>query len=293
LGQDLAMSDSAFGPLIDTTTRIVTWNIWWRFGPWEERLPAIIETLRRLDPDIVCLQEVWIDLASGDSSATRIADALGWEQPNLVLFNRADLDGIGFGNAIISRWPIVGSEVLPLYSPEELEEFRTVGRADIEGPRGVLQVFTTHLHWRVDHSAIRQEQVREICEFVRDSPHRTYPAVLTGDFNADPTSDEVRMITGRAAVPAPPVAFFDAWEVAGASPLTDLGHTWSNDNPYARLDLEASRRIDYLFSGFPKQGGLGHAVRAEVVGTEAIDTGLEGGPIVPSDHYGVVADLRY
>jgi endonuclease/exonuclease/phosphatase family metal-dependent hydrolase len=287
------MTDSSFGPLIDTHARVVTWNIWWQFGPWEERLPAIIETLKRLDPDIVCLQEVWIDLASGRSSAAEIADALGWEHPNLVHFNRADLDGIGFGNAIISRWPIAGSEVLPLYAPEDLEEYRTVGRADIEGPRGVLQVFTTHLHWRVDHSHIRQEQVREICEFVRDSPDRSYPAVLTGDFNAEPTSDEIRMLTGRAAVPAPPVAFFDAWEMAGASPLVDPGHTWSNDNPYAVRDLEPSRRIDYVFTGFPKQGGAGHAKNVEIVGIEAIDTGLASGPVVPSDHYGVLADLRY
>jgi len=287
------MTDSAFGPLIESRVRIVTWNIWWRFGPWEQRLPAIIETLQRLDPDVVCLQEVWIDLATGHSSAAEIADALGWETPNLVHFNRADLDGIGFGNAIISRWPIVGSEVVPLFSPEELEEYRTVGRADVEGPRGLLQVFTTHLHWRLDHSYIRQEQVREICAFVRDSPKRTYPAVLTGDFNADPIADEVRMLTGRAAVPAPPVAFFDAWEIAGQPASASAGHTWSNDNPYAVRDLEASRRIDYIFSGFPKQGGAGNAIRCEVIGVDAIDTGLETGPIVPSDHYGVLADLRY
>ena len=50
--------------------RVMTWNLWWRFGPWEERLPAIVETVRRLDPDIALLQEVWIDEAADGSSAT-------------------------------------------------------------------------------------------------------------------------------------------------------------------------------------------------------------------------------
>jgi len=31
----------------------MTWNIWWRFGPrWREREPALIETLRKVDPDV-------------------------------------------------------------------------------------------------------------------------------------------------------------------------------------------------------------------------------------------------
>jgi endonuclease/exonuclease/phosphatase family metal-dependent hydrolase len=39
---------------------VMTWNIWWRFGPrWRQRQPALIETLRNLDPDVVALQEVW------------------------------------------------------------------------------------------------------------------------------------------------------------------------------------------------------------------------------------------
>jgi len=283
------MTDSNFGELVETRARIVSWNLWWRFGPWEARQPAIIETLRRLEPDIVCLQEVWIDLATGQSSAAIIADALGWDASGVALANRADLDGIGFANAVISRWPIPTSDHRPLFSPPELEEYRTVLRADVAGPRGPLQIFTTHLHWRLDHSHIRQAQVREICQFVKDSPERSFPAVLTGDFNADPHSDEVRMVTGRAAVPVPPVVFFDAWDAAGEG----RGDTWSNDNPFAVRDLEFSRRIDYVFSGFPKQGGAGQITSVDRVGLDPIDPPITAAPIVPSDHYGVVAELRY
>ena len=39
--------------------RVMTWNLWWRFGPWVERLPAIVAVVREQQPDVVLLQEVW------------------------------------------------------------------------------------------------------------------------------------------------------------------------------------------------------------------------------------------
>jgi endonuclease/exonuclease/phosphatase family metal-dependent hydrolase len=275
---DVSDTDTSFGSLVESTVRVVTWNLWWRFGPWEARLPAIVETLRRVDPDVVCLQEVWS--ADGRSSAAVVADALGHDRVEAV---GVDLDGIGFGNAVTSRWPIVDHDIRALPSPPEHEEYRTVLRADVDGPRGPMQVFCTHLHWRADHSAVRQDQVREVCRFVAGSPDRSFPAVLAGDLNADPDSDEIRMLVGKAAVPEPPLVFWDAWTVGGSGP----GHTWSNANPWARDWLEPERRLDYVLTGFPKEGGRGHCVEAALVGTEPVDG------VVPSDHYGVRADLRY
>ena len=46
--------------MVDSAVRAMTWNIWWRFGPrWQDRQPGIRQTLERLDPDVVALQEVW------------------------------------------------------------------------------------------------------------------------------------------------------------------------------------------------------------------------------------------
>lgn len=270
---------SAFGPLAAGRLTVLSWNLWWRFGPWEERLPAIVETMRRLDPDVACLQEVWI--TDEGSSAGAVAEALGHDHRG---GHRLTLDGVGFGNAIVSRWPIVGVEVLELPAPPDANESRTCVRADIESPHGPLQVFSTHLNWRFDQSAIRQEQVRAICGFIARSPARAYPPILAGDFNAAPDSDEIRMLTGRSAVPEPKLVFHDAWEVAGAR--GDPGFTWSNENPFAVLDIEPERRIDYVFVGWPKDGGRGHVVDCRVVGQEAIDG------MVPSDHLGVLATLR-
>ena len=48
-----------YGQLIETTIRIVTWNAWGRYGPWQEREAAIISTLANARPDVVVLTESW------------------------------------------------------------------------------------------------------------------------------------------------------------------------------------------------------------------------------------------
>jgi endonuclease/exonuclease/phosphatase family metal-dependent hydrolase len=219
-------TEGPYGPLIESRLRVLTWNLWHRYGPWEARRPAIAATLERLDPDVVCLQEVWADEEVG--FADELAKGLGFHH---VYGSLLEFEGVRFGNAVLSRWPISDSDVLPLPASEGTEERRTCVRADIDGPRGPLQAFSTHLNWRFDQSDIRQEQVRAICRFIEASKPeggRSFPPILAGDFNADPDSDEIRMLSGRAATPVPKLVFHDAWEVAGqASDSSVDGATWT------------------------------------------------------------------
>ena len=60
---------------LEVAVRVMTWNLWWRFGPWEQRFEAIARVLVDQQPDVVMLQEVWSD--GGDSSAHRLAAASG------------------------------------------------------------------------------------------------------------------------------------------------------------------------------------------------------------------------
>ena len=48
-----------YGQLIETTVRVVGWNVWGRYGPWEAREAAIITTLSEARADIVVLAESW------------------------------------------------------------------------------------------------------------------------------------------------------------------------------------------------------------------------------------------
>lgn len=268
-----------YGPLIETTMRVVTWNVWWRFGPFEERLAAIVATLKRAEPDVVCLQEVyWSD---DENLAAAVAEPLGFH--HIEAARRAE-DGWSFGNAVLSRWPIERTEEMALPAAPEAEEDRLAVMAEVAGPRGRVQVFCTHLNWRFDHSHVRQLQVKALADFVAETRPREFPPVVCGDFNAEPTSDEIRMLTGRAATPVRGLVFHDAWDFAGAGD----GHTIDTRvNPFAAAGLTPSRRIDYVFTGWPKRGGAGAVLNAELLGHEAV------GGVFGSDHYGVVADLRY
>jgi endonuclease/exonuclease/phosphatase family metal-dependent hydrolase len=108
--------------------------------------------------------------------------------------------------------------------------------------------------------------------------------VLCGDLNSEQSSDELRLLTGRAASPVPHVVLRDAWEAAGTR---DPGYTWSNTNPFAAASLDLERRLDHVMVGQPKLGGVGHVLAAHVAGDVPID-GMWG-----SDHLAVVAELRY
>lgn len=279
--------DPGYGPLVDTTVRVAAWNIWARYAAWEVRGPIIEAQLRAAAPDIALLVEVW-DEPNGRSQAAELASALG-DYHHVYASNLTFADGVHAGNAILTRWPIARSEVrtLPLTAPngsqDDDDEERLCVFAEVDGPRGAIQAFCAHLSWRGDQGAIRQEQVRAITEFVRDTRPRAFPAVLGGDLNAEPDTDEIRMLTGHAAVPVPGIWFRDAWVHGGDGP----GSTWSNTNPWAATSLSVDRRIDYVLVGHPKLGGVGDVVHAELVG----DTPMDG--VYGSDHFGLVTDLRY
>ena len=271
-------------PRIDTRLRVMTWNVWWRFGPWEARQPAILETLRRVDADIICLQEAW-QTRDGEDQAGGFAAALGYHSVYVAGLG-LDLAPESLGNAVLSRWPITSSEGRALPAPAGLDELRSVVRADIDGPRGPIEVFSTHLNWRLDQSHVRVEQVAALCELVQETKsRRTYPPILCGDFNAEAMSDEIRSLTGLSKPPAPKLVFYDAWRATGAP---GPGYTWARANPFTALDLTPGEaRIDYVFVGHPHERAAGEPVSCRVVGDEPVDG------IQPSDHYGVVAELRY
>jgi endonuclease/exonuclease/phosphatase family metal-dependent hydrolase len=155
--------------------------------------------------------------------------------------------------------------------------------ARIAGPRGTLSAFSVALDWPPHASAARQASVRHLVSFVLEVAGPAFPTVICGDFNAPPDSDELRMLTGRTDTVASGFSLFDAWEMAGDG----SGHTWARSNPWTAPALLPDKRIDYILVGRPRRGGAGHVVRCSIGGTVPMDG------VVPSDHYAVVADLRY
>ena len=269
-----------YGELITTTLRVLTWNAWGRFGPWEARETALIRTLEALQPDVIALQECWLD-RGGETQPARLAKELGYH---------AAYGGGTFlaedwatGSGLLSRWPIERHEYreFPAPAPSVWGGSALFGR--ITGPRGSLSAFSVALDWPPHSSAARQASVRQLVAFVLEVAGPAFPTIICGDFNAPPDADELRMLTGRAATAAPGFALFDAWEMAGDG----SGHTWARSNPWTEPVLLPDRRIDYVLVGRPRRGGAGHVVRCSLAGTEPV------AGVVPSDHYAVFADLRY
>ena len=268
-----------YGPVVDTTMRIATWNVWGRYGEWQVRQQAIEEDLDDAGPDIVCLAECWSTPET--TQPALIAARLGFEHS---LFTGDWMqDGWVSGVGVASRWEISFHERRPLHGPDGAAAGEALF-ALVDGDRGPIQLFVAVLDYPLDGSAVRQAQVQELAAFVLEKARRRYPVVVCGDFNAAPDSDEIRMLTGRSATVAPGLVFYDAWEVAGdGSP----GYTWSNDNPLAAMGMYPNRRFDYILSAWPRAGAVGHPVHCERLGVVA------SGETQRSDHYGVMADLRY
>jgi endonuclease/exonuclease/phosphatase family metal-dependent hydrolase len=167
-----------------------------------------------------------------------------------------------------------------------------LGRAPISSrrigePHG-RELFVVMLDYPRHASGLRQAQVRQLAHFVARTTRRRHPIVVCGDFTAGPDSDELRMLTGRSETPVPGLVFYDAWELAGEG---TPGYTWSNRNPLAAPGLYPDRRFDYILSAWPRAGGVGHPTHC----THFELLGATKTPEQPqlSDHYGVVADLRY
>jgi len=270
--------------------RVLTWNMWWRFGPWEERRKAILDVLREERPDVVGLQEVWA--RGGENLAQWLAQELGmywtWEAslaPERWQQRLGDAT-FDFGNAVLSRWPVAERAVLRLPAAEGDDDGRLALYARLAAPGHHVPFFTTHLTSAIHGSAVRCEQVAALAEFVAEHRGGTaFPPVVTGDFNAWPDSDEVRLFGGYKTAPAfPGQVLMDAWEYADpAAPST----TWDPRNPYVSGTFYPGVRIDYIHVGRSGPDILGHVRSVRRTGDGPV------GGVWPSDHFAVVADLAH
>jgi endonuclease/exonuclease/phosphatase family metal-dependent hydrolase len=266
----------------------MTWNLWWRFGDWRRRHKSIIHVLQSSAPDIVGLQEVWA--TATENQAQALANMLemhvAWcPSPAPEQFQRRVGDrSVDVGNAILSRWPITREStcVLPTGTGDA---GRTALFALIATPDGCVPFFTTQLTSGVGRSALRSEQVRALARFVLDeNPERANPLV-TGDLNAEPDSDEIRLLGGQTtSPPSPGLVLLDAWL---CSDPAAQGWTWDRRNPAVLATGEPDARIDYVLLGNRPHNESASRVRnAWLAGNRPIDD------VWPSDHAAVVVELE-
>ena len=261
------------------TLSVLTLNIWNDDGPWKERAARIRVCIDELDPDLIGFQEV---LQGGGSEQLR--ELLGGRYQ--TAYARAipfwrDRE-VGFGVAVASRWPIREREVAELPDAGDGEQ-RVALSVTIDAPPGPISMSCTHLNFRFHHGWVRERQVLALRDLVlRRRLRGGFPAILVGDFNAEPESTEIRFVKGLHAIDGKSFYLRDAFGQAGSGE----GITWSARNPYTRPWLEPDRRIDYVFVGGPRPDGIGGIESCRVVCDQ------ERAGVWPSDHFGVFCTLR-
>ncbi len=175
----------------------------------------------RLAAHIVCLQEV--DRHFGERSgnldqALELSRALDMQVVFGASVTRSTRDGRArdYGNAILSRLPILAHDLHPLPNRRG-QEPRSAQRVLVELDTGTLWVINTHLS---PHSAQdRAVQARAVRELVTQGMG---PAVIAGDFNADNDAPELAALADLR----------DAWSESGQGD----GRTHPAHRPNKRLD---------------------------------------------------------
>ena len=163
--------------------RLVTWNIHGGVGrDGRHDLARVAALLQDMKADVAALQEVGD--AHHSARETELADQASWMGrrlgwfvaygPNLVL------RGQPYGNAILSRFPIVHAHNYDLSVPNR--EPRGCLRADLELPgRQQLHLFDLHLGLSGGERR-RQAAMLFSADLLRDTALAA-PLVLCGDFN--------------------------------------------------------------------------------------------------------------
>jgi endonuclease/exonuclease/phosphatase family metal-dependent hydrolase len=246
-----------------TSFSVLTLNLWNINEPIETRFDALERGLKRLTPDIVCLQEVAREPQSGKSQADRVAE----------MCNHAHVAEDN-GLAITSSIALGPSTCVPL--PEFPGDFpRSSLSIEIVIDGRPLLVTNTHLAYPPEMNQERKSQVDVLLAAIahRCSTATGLAKVLCGDFNDTETSPAVRAVLDSD------LHFCDVFaECHPGSP----GFTYSTRNKYVDPSWTLDERIDYIFAS------------PDIVRTccSVVFDGSTGFDLV-SDHFGVFCKLAF
>jgi len=220
----LAAGVRAASPEPRPPLRVVSYNI--RHGVGTDGrldLERIAEVIRRLEPDLVALQEV--DESCGRSGnvdqAAVLGRALGMHHRFAAFM---DFDGGRYGLAALSRFPITASRRHELPAGAEPRALLELELA-VDGLEKPLSFSCVHADWTSE--VIRTKQMRTVLDAIGGRPG---PAILAGDFNAEPGSDSLQLL-GKSGW-----RLLDKLQQAG-------GKTWPADSPTDAIDHIAVRGI--------------------------------------------------
>ncbi len=268
--------------------RVLTLNLWQRFGNWDSRRKVLIERINDLKPDMVAFHE---SIKTDDYD--QVFDLLG---PGFNIAHSKERDPNGMGISIASRWPIGEVQEVDLKVTPQTAGFpcaTLIAEIIAPDPIGSL-LFVNHFpNWQLNLEFERELQAVKAIRFVEDLADLTkQQVILVGDLDADHDSASIRFITGRQSLGYMSVCYRDAWE---STHPDDSGHTFTPVNPLVIDGVVKGmkpfrdwpfRRIDYIFVRFGAHGGNA----LDILKCDRIfDEPVNG--VWASDHFGLIADL--
>jgi endonuclease/exonuclease/phosphatase family metal-dependent hydrolase len=259
------------GPL-----RVVDLNMLHGFPDFKDlplRIDLIASEIRRLDADVVLLEEVpWTRLTG--NGAQSLAQKLGYN----YLYYRAEgnrhLIFFETGQAILSRFPLKDTVTSVLPPQAGFFESRVALGATALTPWGEIPFFVAHLTDKKDDPGINRGQAASLKAFVE--AHTTGLAVVGGDFNAQEHSPQI-------------VALSNSWmDTYRALHPGDPGLTCCIDDLHAAPGEPLVERIDYIFLA-GKSGKSSRLVSAKHAFDQPFPVGA--GWQWASDHTGLLVEL--
>jgi endonuclease/exonuclease/phosphatase family metal-dependent hydrolase len=236
------------------------------------RLDLIAAEIRRLDADVVLLQETPWTRATGNG-AQSLAQQLDYN----YLYYRANgnrrLIFFEEGEAILSRFPLQDPLFTVLQPRTGFFESRVVLGVTAATPWGDIGFFVAHLTGKDPQANRRQaESLRAFVE-----AHSGDLAVVAGDFNALEDSPQIAALAGR---------WTDAYR---ASHPGDAGLTCCIGDLAAGPEEPLEERIDYLFLVAPA-AEIAEIVRVQHAFDRPFPT--RGGWQWASDHTGLLVEIE-
>jgi endonuclease/exonuclease/phosphatase family metal-dependent hydrolase len=163
-------------------------------------LPRIADVIRRSNADLVALQEVDVltKRASGVDQASELARLTGMYHA----FGRAIPYSDGaYGDAVLSRWPILRVETIALPA-EPNHEDRVAVMITVQMPESQRKMRFISTHF--DHTSNPSDRVAQAKHLSGEIFPSELPTLVLGDLNAQPGSEPVEILNHWLRPAAPP-----------------------------------------------------------------------------------------
>ncbi|HSM04286.1 MAG TPA: endonuclease/exonuclease/phosphatase family protein [Longimicrobiales bacterium] len=222
-------------PVPPDTLRVLAYNIHHGEGMDDViDLQRIADLIRRVDPDVVTVQEV--DSVADRTGRTNQAAELGRLTGMTPVFGRfMAYQGGAYGMAILSRWRIRDVVNHRLPDGEEPRSALTVVVTSPTTGRAVRLV-GIHFYRTEDERAAQADTLEALLDA---GPDGELPTILAGDFNSEPGSRVIRELSRRWSVVDKGA---DALTFSSFDPVREIDFVMYR--PHDRFEVLGERLLD-------------------------------------------------